>query len=292
MTLIRVDFSSDIGLGHLKRATLFSEKLKLNNEKIVIICKECEQKQTDFPIIQIKDENEFFEIVKKLHPDKVIVDNYDFTYEEEKKFKNLFPDIKLICFDDTYKKHCCDEIINVNPAAKREKYPKNVKVTILKKPLVGENFKKAKKRHFKRKGIFISFGGTDAKEMSLKVLNILKKHKLKTPIHLYTTSANKNLKKIKKFCFLNRWCHLHIDEDVALAMAKNEFGIITPSTIALEAMYMKLPFISVQIADNQKEIAKYLKQKRIKVLSEREIQKIPRFIFRRKKRGFRVEKSS
>ena len=275
MNLIRVDFSSDIGFGHLKRATLFSEKLKLKNEKIVIICKECEQKQTNFPIIQIKDENEFFEIVKKLKPDKVIVDNYNFTYEDEKKFKTLFPEIKLICFDDTYEKHFCDEIINVNPAAKKEKY-KNAKVTILKKPLADSSFEKVKKKHFKKDGIFISFGGTDAKGMSLRVLKILKPHKPK--VHLYTTSANKNLDKIKKFCFLNKWCKLHVDKNVALGMAKAKFGIITPSTIALEAMYMNMPFIAVEVAVNQKEISKYLKQKRIKVLSEREIQKIPRFI--------------
>jgi len=275
LQLLRVDFGSEIGFGHLKRSEQFVRwKMKNGKWEIFIICRECDEKYTDIPLIKIKNNDEFFEVVKKLGPKEVIVDNYDFTLEDEKKFKKFFPEIKLICFDDTYQKHFCDEIININPAAKREKYPKNIKVTILKKPLVGENFKKAKKRYFKRKGIFISFGGTDAKEMSLKVLNNLKKHKIKTPIQLYTTSANKNLRKIKKFCFLNRWCHLHIDEDVALAMAKSEFGIITPSTIALEAMYMKLPFIAVQITDNQKEISKYLKQKRIKVLSGREIKKI------------------
>ena len=285
MILIRVDFSSDTGFGHLKRVESFAKEG-------IIVCVKCDEKYTKLPVIKIKNENEFFELIKKLHPAKVIVDNYNFTYKNEKKFKTLFPNIKLICFDDTYQKHCCDEIINVNPAAKREKYPKNIKVTILKKPLVGENFKTAKKRHFKKNGIFISFGGTDAKEMSLKVLNILKKHKIKTPIHLYTTGANKNLSKLKRFCFLNRWCRLHINEDVAAGMAKAEFGIITPSTVALEAIYINMPFIAVQVAENQKEISKYLKQKRIKVLSEREIQKIPGFIPGRKKRGFKLEKPS
>jgi len=267
--LIRVDFDSDIGFGHLKRVENFIKDG-------IIICIKCNEKYTNLPVIKIKNENEFFEVVKKLNPSKVIVDNYNFTYKHEKKFKNLFPEIKLICFDDTYEKHFCDEIININPAAKREKYPKNIKVKILKKPLVSENFKKAKKRHFKKRGIFVSFGGTDSKGIGLKVLKELKKSKKE--VHFYTTSANKNLDKLKKFCFLNRWCHLHIDENIAEGMAKARFGIITPSTITWEAMYMNMPFIAIKVADNQKEISKYLKQKRIKVLKENELQKIPRFI--------------
>ena len=61
-------------------------------------------------------------------------------------------------------------------------------------------------------------------------------------------------------------------------MAKAKFAIITPSTITWEAMYMKLPFIAVKVAENQKLISKYLIQKRIKVLKQNEIQKISRFI--------------
>jgi len=276
LQLLRVDFSSEIGFGHLKRASLFSEKLKMKNEKVIIICKECEQRYTDIPIIKIKNEDGFFEKVKELKPDKVIIDNYNFTYEDEKKFKKLFPYIKLICFDDTYEKHCCDEIINHNLGVNINKYDNPQKVKII-KPLVGENFKKAKKRRYKKKGIFISFGGTDAKGIGLKVLRQLKNCGLR--VDFYTTSANKNLDKLKKFCFLNRWCRLHIDEDVAEGMAKSEFGVITPSTVAYEAIYMGLDFIAVEVAENQKEISKYLKQKRIKVLNVRDIRKIDGFIF-------------
>jgi hypothetical protein len=39
-----------------------------------------------------------------------------------------------------------------------------------------------------------------------------------------------------------------------------------------------LPFVAVEIADNQKLITKFLKQKRIKVLNTKEIRKIYDFI--------------
>ena len=243
-------------------------------DDVLIICKECDEKFTNIPLIKIKNEKEFFDFVKKLSPKEVIVDNYNFTYENEKEFKNLFPNIKLIVFDDTYQKHFADEIVNVNLYAKKEKY-ENAKVTIL-KPMLDKKIKILNKKHFKREGIFISFGATDARGIGIKVLKALKKRKLL--INFYTTSANKHLNKLKKFCFLNKWCKLHIDEDVLTAMAKARFGIITPSTISYEAMALKMPFVAIKVADNQELISKYLKQKRIKVLSEREIYKISRFI--------------
>ena len=278
MTILRVDFSSKIGLGHLKRLISFSKKYKMENEKFIIVCKECVEHLSPYPIIKIKNENEFFEKVKELKPKEVIVDNYNFTYEDEKRFKTLFPNIKLICFDDLYLPHYCDEIINHNLYAKKEHYknlPSFTKINII-KPLIRKEFKIAKKKHFKKEGIFISLGGSDAKNLTLKILKQLKPMNLK--VNLYTTSANKNLEKLKKFAFLNKWVKLHIDEDVAIGMAKSKFGIITPSVISYEAIYMDLPFIAIKVADNQKYIAKFLRKKGYKVLNEREIKKIKNFI--------------
>jgi UDP-2,4-diacetamido-2,4,6-trideoxy-beta-L-altropyranose hydrolase len=275
--IIRVDFSSKIGLGHLKRIETFVKKYNIKNP--VIICKKCDEKLTKLPVIKIKNEKEFFQKVKELKPKKVIVDNYNFTYENEKEFKKLFPEIKLKVFDDTYERHFCDEIINVNLYAKKEKYngkiPPFCKVTIL-PPLIRDEFKKQKE--YKKEGIFVSFGGTDAKGIGLKVLKELKK--LKFPINFYTTSSNKNLIKLKRFCQVNKWCKLHVDENVAKGMAKSRFAIITPSTITWEAIYMDLPFIAIEIADNQKYISKYLKEKRVPVLKMRDIRKIGEKLYR------------
>jgi UDP-2,4-diacetamido-2,4,6-trideoxy-beta-L-altropyranose hydrolase len=267
--IIRVDFSSDVGLGHLKRIEAFIQRYKIKNP--LIICKGCNEKLTKLPLLKIKNEIEFFEKVKELKPSWVIIDNYNFSYENEKEFKKLFPEIKLSVFDDFYAKHFCDEIINHNLGVKKEKYEKPEIVRVI-KPLIRKEFFLAKKKHFKKEGIFLSLGGSDAKGLILKVLKILK---IKKPlVNLYVTSANRNLKKIKRFCKINKWVKLHIDEDVSIGMAKSEFGIITPSVISYEAIFMNLPFIAIEVADNQKEISKYLKQKRVKVLSIREIRKI------------------
>jgi UDP-2,4-diacetamido-2,4,6-trideoxy-beta-L-altropyranose hydrolase len=274
VTILRVDFSSKIGFGHLKRIEVFVKRYNIKNP--LIICKKCKQKYTKLPILKIKNEKEFFKKVKKLKPKWVIVDNYEFDYKKEKKFKKKFSDIKLSVFDDFYVRHYADEIINHNLGVKLEKYENPEKVKVI-KPLIRDEFFKAKKKKFIKKGIFFSLGGTDSKGLILKVLKILK---IKKPfVNLYVTSANRNLKKIKRFCKINKWVKLHIDEDVSIGMAKSEFGIITPSVISYEAIFMNLPFIAIEVADNQKEIAKYLKKKRIPILKIRERGKINDFIF-------------
>ena len=272
MVLLRVDFSSKIGLGHLKRQEAFIQRME--NREWRIICKECDENLTKLPVIKVKDEKEFFQKVKELKPKEIIVDNYNFTYKDEKEFKKLFPKIKLIVFDDTYEKHFCDEIINHNLGVNIKKY-ENPKIVKNIKPLIRKEFYEAKKKRFKKEGVFISLGGSDSKNLTLKVLKILKPLKIK--VNLYITSANKNLDKIKKFTFLNKWVKLHINEDISIGMAKSEFGIITPSVISYEAMFMKLDFLAIQTVDNQKEVAKYLKRK-YKVIDEKEIKKISKFI--------------
>jgi UDP-2,4-diacetamido-2,4,6-trideoxy-beta-L-altropyranose hydrolase len=264
MRIFRVDYSSEIGFGHLKRSLVYAK----NFENVIYISK-AKENLTSYKFYHIENEEEFFEIVKKLTPKEVIVDNYNFTIEYQKKFKKLFPNIKLSIFDDTYEDYFCDEIINHNLGVNKYKY-KNLNIVKIISPLIDEKFIKLKNRRFKKDGIFVSFGGTDASGIGLKVLKFLKDKK----INFYTTSANKNLKKLKRFANLHKNIKLYIDEDVALGMAKSEFGILTPSVISYEALYLNLPFIAIQTADNQKEVAKYLRKKRIKVINVKRIYKI------------------
>jgi UDP-2,4-diacetamido-2,4,6-trideoxy-beta-L-altropyranose hydrolase len=268
MQIFRVDYSSEIGFGHLKRSLVYAK-----NFKDVVYISKADKNLTPYKFYHINNEKEFFELVKKLTPKEVIVDNYNFTFNYQKEFKRLFPNIKLTIFDDTYGDYFCDEIINHNLGVNKFKYKTPEKVKII-PPLIDEKFIKLKNRKFKKDGIFVSFGATDSAGIGLKVLKLLKNKK----INFYTTSANKNIKKLKRFAKLNKNIKLHINEDVALGMAKSKFAIITPSVISYEARFLKLPFFAIQIADNQKEIAKYFKKKRIRVIKISEIRKLKRFV--------------
>jgi len=264
MTIFRVDFGSKIGLGHLKRSLVYAKRF----DEVIYISKS-DKNLTPYKLITIKDEEEFFSKVKELQPKEVVVDNYAFNLNHQKRFKTLFPHIKLSIFDDEYKEYFCDEIINHNLGVNKSKYKTPNKVKII-PPLIRDEFKKEKKRRYKKEGIFISLGGSDAFGLSLKVLKRLKNFQ----INLYITSQNKLLKKLKRYAYLHKNISLHIDEDVAKGMAKSCFGIITPSTIAYEAIYMDLKFIAIQVAKNQDNLVKYLKKKRYKIFQKRELWKI------------------
>jgi len=264
LIIFRVDYSSEIGYGHLKRSLVYAKQFR-----DVVYVSKAKENLTPYKFYSIQNENEFFEIVKKLKSQEVIVDNYNFTINYQKEFKKLFPNIKLSIFDDTYEECFCDEIINHNLGVNKYRY-KNPEIVKIIPPLVDERFKKLKKSRSKKDGIFVSFGGTDSTGIGFKVLKILKDKR----INFYTTNANKNLKKLKRFVRIHKNIKLHIDEDVAVGMAKSKFAIITPSVISYETLYLNLSFIAIQTADNQKEVAKYLQKKRIKVIDVKRVYKI------------------
>jgi len=271
LVIFRVDFGDNIGFGHLKRSLVYAKQFK----KVIYVSK-IEETQFNnnkhlipYRLEIIKNEEQFFQIVKLLKPKQVIVDNYNFTPFYQQKFKKLFPTIKLSCFDDEYKNYYCDEIINHNLGVKKWKY-KNPEIVSIIPPLIRDEFKNLKKYKGNRNGIFISIGGTDAKNISLKIIKLCKNYK----INLFTTTSNKNLKKLKKVSKIYKNIKLFINKDVSLGMVNSEWGIITPSVISYEALYMKLPFIAIEVADNQKEVASYLRKKRIKVLKIRELYKL------------------
>jgi len=129
-----------------------------------------------------------------------------------------------------------------------------------------------KKRFYKKEGLFISFGATDARNITLKVLKELKN--INMPINIYTTSANTNIKKLKKFCKLNKKYKLHIDKNIAIAMSQSKFAIISASTLVYEAMQIGIDFIAIKVVDNQEGLEKCLKKKRKTIIDIKKIRKL------------------
>ena len=236
---------------------------------MVYVSKSDQKEFVPYPLVTIENEEDFFKTVEKLQPKEVVVDNYNFILKHQRAFKKKFPHVKLSCFDDEYKEYACDEIINHNLGVNLKKYkdPKRVKLI---PPLIREEFSKAKKRRYKKEGILLSLGGSDAFGLSLLVLKRLKGKK----ICLYVTSQNAHLKKLQRYAFLHKEVSLHVNEEISEAMVRCRFGIITPSTIAYEAIYMGLDFLAIAVAKNQQNLVQYLKKKRYKVLQKREIWKI------------------
>ena len=255
MTIFRVDFDEVIGMGHLMRSLVFAKRF----EKVVYVSKSNRKEFVPYELITIENEEAFFDYVEKLQPSQVVVDDYNFTFEHEKAFKRRFSDIKLIVFDDDYRNHFCDEIINHNISADKRKYPKPDIVTLI-PPLIRDEFLREKK--IKREKIYdllIAMGGSDTGNLNIPILEVLPEN---LRVAVVTTSANGRLSTLKKYVKNRKNVILYIDSnEMAKLMNQSRFAIVAPSVIVHEVMFMQLPFLAFKTADNQNDIVKYLQQK-------------------------------
>ena len=260
MTLFRVDFGSSIGLGHLMRSLVYAK----NFDEVVYMSKSHKE---DFvkphTLVTIKNEEDFFLQVEKLQPHQAIVDNYAFSLENEKEFKKRFPYIKLAVFDDEYKEHYCDEIINHNISADIKKY-KNQELVKIIPPLIRDEFKKEKNiKREKIYDVFIAIGGTDTSNLNIPILKALPKS---LHVAVVTTTTNSNLSELKEYVKKRKNTTLHVNSnEVAKLMHQSRFAIVTPSVIVHEVLFMGLDFLAIKTADNQDDIYKYLKQRNYKI---------------------------
>jgi len=273
--LFRANSSSTIGTGHIMRDLVLAREYKKYN--IIFVTQDLKGninhkiKEAGYTIELIKDNSlvEFQKIVQKYKPFMVVIDNYDIDYTYEKELKAKNKTLKIMVFDDTYEKHHCDILLNHNISANKKKYknlvPKNCKLRCGNKyTLIRDEFIQEKRK----KTIFIAMGGADHSYINIKILKVLEQFN-HIDINLVTTTANKNLDKLKKYTKNKKNITLHINSNkIAKLMKKSDFAIVTPSVTLHEILYMNIPFIAIKTADNQKDIYNYLKEKKFDVLKK------------------------
>jgi len=211
----------------------------------------------------------------------LVIDHYGIDYKKEKYIKEK-TGVKILSFDDTYEKHHCDIVLNHNLGADKKRYkslvPTSCKIRCgAKYTLLRDEFYKEKKKTYpknKKFTFFIGMGGTDTANLNIKILKVLKDFK-NLKVNILTTKANSNLKKLKKYTKEKEWIKLYIDStNIAQLMRKSDFAIITPSVILNEVYFMKLPFIAIKTAHNQKDIYQYLKAKKYNILKQFNFKKL------------------
>ena len=283
--LFRADSSSFIGTGHIMRDLVLVNEFK--SHKIVFATQKLSGninykiEEAGYKIEILKDNNfeELDALIKKLNIDMIVIDHYDINYNFEKKLKESNKNLKIFVFDDTYEKHFCDILLNHNISANKRKYNNLVpnhcelicgsKYTLLRDEFI--EIKKQKNRVKKdkiNKTIFIAMGGADHSNINIKILEVISLiPNLK--VNIVSTFANKNLKKLVKYCKDKSWINLHINSNkIAELMAKSDFAIVTPSVTVNEVYYLNLPMIGIKTAQNQIDMYNYLKKNRYPVIDK------------------------
>jgi len=275
--LFRADSSSSIGTGHIMRDLVLAQQYP--NDNIIFATRELDgninhkidEASYKKVILKTHDIKELDKIIKKLKIDMLVIDHYDIDYKYEKQLKKKSPKLKIFSFDDTYEQHYCDILLNHNISADRKKYkslvPKHCelrcgsKYTLLREEFRKEKKKKRKKPKRKIKTIFVAMGGADHGNINIEILKVLKKFK-NIKVNLVTTRANRNLDKLKKYCKNRGGIDLYINSNqIAKLMRKSDLAIVTPSVTMNEVYFMKLPFIAIMTADNQRDMYDFLKNK-------------------------------
>ena len=289
--LFRADSSSFIGTGHIMRDLVLSKQYKTEN--IIFAVRELdgninykiEEEGYNKLILQTNDFEELDKIIKELNIDMIIIDHYEINYDFEKKLKELNPNLIIFVFDDTYEKHFCDILLNHNISADEKKYKNLVlkhcelrcgsKYTLLREEF--KEFKEAKNKQTKQtnknKTIFIAMGGSDHSNINIDILKVVNKvrkdYEQNIKVNMVTTSANKNLEKLKDYCKNKKWINLHINsKQIAKLMIKSNLAIVTPSVTINEVYYLGLPILGIKTAQNQIDMYEFLKKQKYHVLDK------------------------
>ncbi len=277
--LIRADSSATIGIGHIMRDLVLAKQFK--DDSVIFSTRELEgninQKIKDdgfeVDILNSDDIEELDKLIKKFGIDLLVIDHYGINYEDEKELKAHNPTLKILSFDDTYEKHYCDVLLNHNISANESRYKDLVPEFCElrcggKYTLIREEFYEAKKlpkTKNEKFTIFVAMGGADTLNITQKALEVLEEFDLKA--NVLTSSANKNIHNLQKYCKEKDWIDLHIDSNkVARLMRESDFAIVTPSVILHEMMFMELPFLAIKTADNQEDMFGFLKREGYLVL--------------------------
>ncbi|MDC0933409.1 UDP-2,4-diacetamido-2,4,6-trideoxy-beta-L-altropyranose hydrolase [Arcobacteraceae bacterium] len=296
--LFRADSSSLIGTGHIKRDLVLAEKFKKKNNCIFFACQdlnhninhEIVKKHHTLEVLSSNSLEELNLIIKKHQIDMIVIDHYKIDATFEKQIKCINPSLKIMVIDDTYQKHYCDILLNHNIYAKRKNYKKlvpkkckllcGIKYTLLREEFRQEmnKIKEKKKNYKKENSIFLAMGGADTSNLNLSILKILKKFK-DIKINIVTTTANNNLDQLQSYCKKKKQIKLHINSNkIAHIIGQSKFGIITPSVTANECYFMKIPFISIKTASNQKYMYNYLKKKKFLVMKKYSSSKLKKYL--------------
>ncbi len=287
--IFRVDASDTIGLGHLMRCFALAECLQNKKEQCIFVIKDyspdirrlISQRGYRFEIIRYvldgkNDALRLITYIKKYKPRFVILDSYSFDAAYLKTIKNNTECFLVSIYGILKKDYFSDVIINYNPLAKNGDYLKRIKKDMLlllglKYFLLRSEFIEAKRNRRKAHGsklrLLVSFGGSDPKNITFKVLNALRgiSDKLELRVILGVVYAN--------FLSIERFCRKHFTDfkifrnpgAIAGLMADVDMAISAGGVTSLELAYLGIPTVIIAVAENQLENAYYLSKNRIAV---------------------------
>jgi UDP-2,4-diacetamido-2,4,6-trideoxy-beta-L-altropyranose hydrolase len=268
--LIRADGSTEIGLGHLVRCMSLAQILE-EDYNIEFVCKqipekiEHELKKETFRLNKIEDDSSFLDSLNS--EITVVLDGYHFDLQYQKKIKQSGS--KLVIIDDLHShKFHADLIINHAPGVTENDYSAEPYTKFALGPdyaLLRSSFLQVAKKDRKARdnsSIFICFGGSDVKNLTQSVYEVVCNFDQFKKINIVTGSAYKFHNQILKHVSKDDKVKYHhaIDEEMMLElMLTSGIAFVPCSGILFEALASGNICISGIYNDNQQEVYKGFK---------------------------------
>lgn len=253
----RADASAEIGYGHFIRSLALADMLKDEFDCLFYTQtpseyqrKECEKvcRLVELPA----DDTRFQLFLDNLKGDEIVVlDNYFYTTDYQRAIKNK--GCKLVCIDDMHDKHyVADAVVNQSPVKESEFNIESYTYLYLGTDyeLLRKPFLQPLSGRPRNNSVIICFGGSDPMHLSDKIVSLLVE--IGAPYNIVTilgdkaTLTNEN----RKFVDIKRKLSA---QQMAELFESSAFGILSASTVSLEAMSRRLPIMIGYYADNQKE---------------------------------------
>lgn len=286
--IIRADSSYETGIGHIMRDLVLAEQFgdvlfAVRNLEGSINHKISEEGYP-FELLSGGSVEELAQLIKKYGAETLVIDNYGIGYDFEKQIKEL-TGVKIICLDDYYERHFCDLLLSPNMSADPARYaglvPEGCELRCgMKYALIRRELREARAAGGQRikNRVFVAMGGADSYHMNILVLEQLGQVPELTA-DVVTTSANGRLNELREYAATHERVNLHIDsENIGKLMSAADFGVITASVSANEAVFMGLPFVAVKVAENQLEIYNYLRTKGFLCVEKDGIERLPELV--------------
>lgn len=264
--LIRADSSSTMGLGHIMRCLVLAQQYP--HATITFACQALSGNIIDsipYPVhtLSSNEPKELITLIQNLGIETIIFDHYDIDETFEKQIKEQTA-VTILSLDDTYQKHYCDILLNHNICADASRYdglvPKHCELrcgggfTLIRDEFKHEKVIPREKLY----DIFISMGGADTSNITRDILTCIDPSK---SVCIATTTTNANLTQLLATTLENDCIEVHVNSnEIARLLHQSSLAIITPSVMVHEVMFMEIPFIAIQTASNQSEMAHYLER--------------------------------
>jgi len=277
---IRADGNSEIGLGHVIRSLALAEMLKedfscIFATRFLTDYIHTEARKVCDDVIKLPESDDHFEaFLSCLSGDEIVVlDNYFFDTDYQKAIKNK--GCKLVCIDDIHDTHfVADVVINHTGGVTADAYSVELYTQLclgVQYVLLRKDFLKAapmRNNFTANNNLLICLGGADPHNHVLQILRWLQEKQLNFKCHLVLGNAFLHKQEIDIF-LQNTTLHIQTyhnlsSKDMVELMQQCSQAICAPSSISMEYLTVRGGTLYLQqIADNQKEVLTFYRQKKL-----------------------------